>query len=430
MILRLSTAAARGAVAIIAALCVGFLAFFGIRSALATHFAAQETLSGFASAVRLEPSNAENWFSLGRYWQYNFESPDLDKAVIAYRTSLSLDPISADTFLDLGAAYEAMGDLSRARDAFASAKRVYPLSAQVAWSYGNFLLRQGELNAAFLEIRRAVAGDPRRGAEAFSRCMRVDADIDRILTQVIPPSRDVYLDIIQSLAIDSQTADALRVWGRLVALHPQLRLGRVQYLTEALRRQGLIQDASRVWQQAASFSGFADLPQPAGSVVWDGGFESGETGLSYTWAFSPNAHGVQIRQDCRERHSGSCSLRISFGGQFDLNFLDVCHVVPVQPATAYVFSAWVHARDLSTDQGVHFVLNGMSPPSAPVLTSDVRGTVDWQQIRADWTAPPGVHEAQICLARFPSDQPDNKIRGTLWVDDVALVPVASGTAKP
>ncbi|HXL22104.1 MAG TPA: carbohydrate binding domain-containing protein [Candidatus Dormibacteraeota bacterium] len=428
MILRLSTAAERGAVAVIAALCAAFLAFFGIRDALATHFAAQETLSGFSRAVRLEPSDAENWFSLGRYWQYNFESPDLDRAVAAYHRSLSLDPISADTWLDLGAAYEALGDLPRARDAFANAKRVYPLSAQVAWSYGNFLLRQGELNASFPEIRRAVAGDPRRGAEAFSRCMRVDPDIDKILAQVIPPSRDVYLDIIQGLADEGQTADALRVWDRLAALHPQLQLRRVNSLVEALRHRQLIPDASRVWQQAASFSGFADSLQPAGSVVWDGGFESGETGFSYSWTFSPNAHGVQIRQDCQEKHSGSCSLRISFGGQSDLNFLDVCHIVPVQPAAAYSFSAWVHTRDLSTDQGVHFVLSGSQ--AAPLVTSDVRGSIDWQQIRADWTAPPGAQEAQICLARLPSDQPDNKIRGTLWVDDVALVPLTPGTPKP
>jgi tetratricopeptide (TPR) repeat protein len=428
MILRLSTAAERGAVAVIAALCAAFVAFFGIRNALATHFAAQETLSGFSRAVRLEPSNAENWFSLGRYWQYNFESPDLDNAVAAYRRSLLLDPTSADTWMDLAAAYEALGDLGHARDAFANAKRVYPLSAQVAWSYGNFLLRQGELSAAFSEIHRAVTGDPRRGAEAFWRCMRVDPDIDKILAQVIPPSRDVYLDIIQGLADEGQTADALRVWDRLAAMHPQLQLRRVHSLVEALRHRQLIPEASRVWQQAASFSSFADLPLPAGSVVWDGGFESGETGLSYSWAFSPNAHGVQIRQDCQEKHSGSCSLRVSFGGQSDLNFVDVCHIVPIQPAAAYTFSAWVHSRDLSTDQGVHFVLSGSQAP--PVVTSDVRGTLDWQQIRLDWTAPPGSQEAQICLARLPSDQPDNKIRGTIWVDDVALVPRTPGTLQP
>jgi len=429
MILRLSTAAERGVVAVIAVVCAAFLAFFSIRNAVAGYFASEQTLIGLNRATRLEPSSAENWFALGRYWQYNFENLDLDRAVAAYRKSLSIDPTSADTWLDLGTAYEALGDVSSARAAFVSAKRVYPLSAQVAWSYGNFLLRQGELDAAFSEMHSAVAADPRRGAEAFSRSMRVDPDLDKILSRVIPPSRDVYLDIIRGLADDGQTTDALRVWNRLVALHPQLQLRRLPSLIEALRRKQLIPEASRVWQQAASLSGFADLSQPLGSVLWDGGFESGETGLSYTWVFSPNAHGVQIRQDCQEKHSGSCSLRISFDGQSNLNFTDVCHIVPVQPSTTYNFSAWVHSRALSTDQGAHFVLRGFSQANS-VVTSDVQGSFDWRQIGTQWTAGPGVQEALVCLARSPSEQPDNKIRGTLWVDDVALVPASPGSPKP
>lgn len=430
MILRFSTAAQRGALAVIAALCAAFLAFFSIRNAAASYFVSQQTLPGFTRATRLEPANAENWFFLGRYWQYNFENPDLDRAVAAYRASLVVNPLSADAWLDLGAAYEALGDIASARAAFVSAKRVYPLSAQVTWSYGNFLLRQGELDAAFHEMHAAVAADPRRGAEAFSRSMRVDPELDKVLDHVIPPSRDVYLDIIQGLADDGQTADALRVWNRLVALHPQIQLRRASSLIEALRRKQLIPDASQVWRQATGLSGFADLPQPQGSVLWDGGFESGENGLSYTWVFSPSAHGVSIRADCQEKHSGSCSLRVTFDGQSNLQFNDVCHIVPVQPSTAYEFSAWVHTRSLSTDQGVHFILHDLSPTAVAVTTADARGSVDWWQITTRWVAPAGAQEAQVCLARSASDQSDNKIRGTLWVDDVALVPVSPGIPKP
>jgi hypothetical protein len=38
-------------------------------------------------------------------------------------------------------------------------------------------------------------------------------------------------------------------------------------------------------------------------------------------------------------------------------------------------------------------------------------------------------EVQICLSREPSDQEDNKIRGTSWVDDVALTPIPKSGAK-
>ncbi len=38
-------------------------------------------------------------------------------------------------------------------------------------------------------------------------------------------------------------------------------------------------------------------------------------------------------------------------------------------------------------------------------------------------------ETQICLRRDASDQEDNKIRGTAWVDDVALTPIPKSGAK-
>ena len=430
MILRLSTTAERGAVAVLAALCFVFLAFFSVRAAASAYSASLQTLPGFSRATRLEPSNPDVWFALGRYWQYNFESPDLDRAVAAYRKSLSIDPLSADAWLDLGAAYEALGDLAGARDAFLNARRVYPLSASVAWRYGNFLLRQGDFDAAFSEIRRAVLGDPHRGAEAFSRCILVEPDVEKVLVRVIPPIPEIYLEVIRGLSDVNQVSDALRVWNDLLPLHPQLQLWRLQPLIDALRRKRLALQAGAVWLQAAALSGFADLQEPPGSVLWDGGFESGETGHPYAWSFSPNAHGVQILFDSQQKHAGAHSLRVTFDGQSNLSFLDVCHYVPVQPATAYRFSFWARTRDLSAGQGVHFLLRGVggAEVAAPTAVS-VHPSVEWQQVATNWTSPSGSSELLACLGRLPSDQPDNKIRGTVWLDDVALVP-ASEIPKP
>jgi tetratricopeptide (TPR) repeat protein len=432
MILRLSTASGRGALAVIAAVAFAFLAFLSVRDALAAYFLGGETFAGISRATRLEPKNPGNWFALGRYWQYNFENPDLDKAIQAYQRAIALDPRSSDVWLDLGTAYEAVGRILDARDAFSNAKRIYPLSAQVAWTYGNFLLRQGDLAIAFSEIRAAVLADPRRGGEAFSRCIRVEPNIDKIFDAVIPPSAPVYLDIIRVLADSDQTADALRIWDRLLQLQPQpkLQLRLVYQLVDALRRQHLVPDASRVWAQAAALSGFANLGDPSDSAIWDGGFESGETGLGYSWNYFPNAHGVQIRVQSQEKHSGTQSLRVTFDGHSDLNFRDVCHLIPLRPSTSYRFSAWVRGRELSTDRGVHFVLAGSSQTTEPpLITKDMLGTFDWQQVTADWTSPSAAMEGQLCLARLPSDQPDNKIRGTLWLDDVAIVPVDSKSPK-
>jgi tetratricopeptide (TPR) repeat protein len=431
MILRLSTGAERAAVAVIAAVSFLFLSFFGVRDALAAYFASQDTVAGLSRATRFEPGNPDNWYALGRFWQYNLLNSDSLNAVAAYQKALSLNPQFTDAWLELAAAYESLGNVGEAGEAYRKAQQAYPLSAQVAWSYGNFLLRQGDSPNAFREIRRAVAADPHRGSEAFSRCVRVEPDVEKVLDQVIPPSRDVYLDIIDQLAHDDKTAEALHTWDRVVRLEPELRLRSVWELVGSLRRNHQIEEAVRVWKQAAAFAGFKDLGDPRGSVLWDGGFESGETALAYTWNFSPNYQGVQLRVQSEEKHSGSRALRITFDGRSNLSFRDVCHVFPVKPGTAYRFSAWVHSRDLSTDQGVHFLLSAFGGvDAAPLATSDMLGSLAWQEIAAQWTAPATASEAQVCLERLPSDQPDNQIHGTLWVDDVAVVPVPSGKDSP
>jgi len=184
------------------------------------------------------------------------------------------------------------------------------------------------------------------------------------------------------------------------------------------------------------------LSDPADSVLWNGGFESGFHNSGYAWFYDNNTRGVEIQLDSREKHSGSQSLRLTFDGKSDINFAEVCHVVPVTPLGLYKFSAWIRTRDLTTDQGLRFRIQSMGVGGAPAYTPEVHGTQPWTEVEIPWSADAGANEAQVCIVRFPSDQPDNRIRGAAWVDDVSLVPQSealgiptasvklSGSAKP
>ena len=390
-----------------------------------------QTVDGFERAVRLEPADAQNWYLLGRYWQYNLEDPDAARAIRSYLSALSFNPASYETWLDLASAYESEGNLVAARDAFLRAKKVYPLSAGVCWRYGNFLLRQGQLDSAFSEMRLAVQADPHRAAEAFSRALRAGSSLESTIDRVLPPITEAYLDVIWDQTTDGQTENALKVWDRLPPLHPRISLYDSFSLVIALMTQKRIAEASRVWDQAVLFAGLADLQGPPGSVLWDGGFESNVTGGGFSWLLPQGTRGVQLGSDTQEKHSGNRSLRLIFDGKFNVNFTDVCHYVPVEPSTTYLFSAWVKTRALTTDQGLRFRLNPLDTHhSAIVNTSEIHGTAPWTRIELPWTSANDGHELQVCLVRFPSEEPENKIQGTAWVDDVALVPEATGHPKP
>ena len=142
----------RGVVLILACAVAVFLSYFSIRNALAVHYADLETRQGYERATRLEPGDYRNWYLLGRYLQFDLQEADSAGAIQAYLTSLSFNPRSANTWMDLAAIYESNGNLAAARDAYLQAEKDYPTSADVAWRYGNFLLRQGELDPAFLEM--------------------------------------------------------------------------------------------------------------------------------------------------------------------------------------------------------------------------------------------------------------------------------------
>jgi len=431
MILRLSNSLQRGILVVAAFAFAISLSYFSIRNARAFHFASLQTLEGIQQATHLEPDDAHNWYLLGRYWLYNLQDPDVLRAIRAFLSASALNPRSAETWLDLATAYELEGNLTAALDDFLRAKRAYPLSPDVSWRYGNFLLRQRELEPAFAEMRHAVETDPKRGAEEFSRSLRVEPNIDKILDRILPPIGDVYMDVIWDQITDGQTDIALKVWDRLVAIHPRLPLRDVHPLVGALRNAKRITDARRVWDQAVVVAGMADLQGPPGSILWDGGFESGVAGGGYSWFFPEGLRNVLFSVDAQERHSGSHSLRLTFDGKSIVTSLDICHYVPVQPSTSYRFSAWMKTRAVTTDQGVRFQLRSLGTQDASVtVTPEVHGSEPWTHLEIPWSSGKDVQEVEVCLVRFLSDQIENKIKGTTWVDDVALVPESAEHSKP
>lgn len=432
MILRLSNVL-RVAFIVIAFVFAMAISYLSIRNAQATHFASLQTAQDYARATDLEPGNPRNWYLRGRFWQYNLDEPDLPFSIRAYNISLSLNPRSADTWLDLAAAYEAEGDTKAARDAFVAAKRAYPLSAETAWRYGNFLLRQGqgELTQAFREIRQAVALDHQRAAEAFSRCWRAAPDAPAILDHVLPASRDVYVDVIRDLSAAQLPDPALLVWARLVGLHSRIEIRDAFPLVDMLVHASRWPDAVRVWSEAVALAELNAPPSQPGSLIWDGGFETAVRGGGFAWDVPSMVGGVQFRLDTAEKHSGAQSLRVAFDGKSNVSLEAACGSAIVEPGRTYLFSAWLHTKALTTDEGVRFRLRGRSGYGWKIdHTAEVHGSEPWTRIEKLWTADRDTHEFRACVAREPSGLSDNQIQGTAWIDDVALIPQIPGNPKP
>jgi tetratricopeptide (TPR) repeat protein len=400
------------------------LSFFGIRTALATHYVSLNTRAGFESAVRLEPNDPDTWYFLGRYWQFDPVEADTARAIRAYRTSLGLNPLSANTWLELASAYESAGEIDAARKAFLEAKHLYPVSSEVLWGYGNFLLRQNELEPAFAEFQRAIEENPKLAVGAVQTCRHVEPDFNRILYRVLPAKAEAYLNVLEELTNEADITDALKVWSKLFLLHPKLHSREVIQFVDGLLRDQQTGDAAKVWRQAVTLMDLPKMDDPAGSLIWDGGFETDVTGGGLAWRFGEHQNPV-IGYDHNVMHSGLRALRLDFDQKTISGFVGVCHLVFVEPKTAYEFSAWLRTKDMAEEGGIFFRIDMPGPQASPVFeTTKLRGTNEWTKVSMPWTSPDETRLAQVCLAR---SRAYDQHHGTAWVDDVSLLKLDSTT---
>src|SRR5215469_196364 len=360
MILRLSDSLSRGLVVVASVLLGLWLSFYGIRAAIARYAAEGETANLLKLAVRLEPGNPNYWYFLGRYQQYNLEQPNSAMAVESYRKAIALNPLFTNAWLDLGMAYEEDGKPDQALASYLKAKKSYPTSAEVSWRYGNFLLRQGQQVEAYTELRRAIEADPRRASAAFSRAYHSHPNLDEILQQLLPAKQNVYVYVISEALASKQLAVAQTVWTQLLALHPRLAMGDVDYLVSELLHAGDLSAARQVWDQGVATMNLPPLLQTPGSVLWDPSFESGVGGYSFSWHFQQSImQGVSIGLDRSEKLSGNQSLRLSFDGKHNPNLEAACAIGIVQPRNTYHFSAWIKTKNITTENGVGFRVHSL-----------------------------------------------------------------------
>lgn len=395
------------------------------RQALADLWAGSASPGDWERAARLEPGNAEHWARLGRYRQWDFTNGDLAQAADSYRRAVALNPTSPFHWMSLASAYEMQGDAARARQAFEQARRNYPISSEVAWNFGNFLVRAGEIEGALEQIRRALERSPSLVPLAVSVCWRAGVPAERIFAEVLPPRVASYLDTVDGLVAEGELDAALKVWERLERLPEPFDARRSFRLVDALIQSDRIADAARIWHFALR-AGQPPAPADAPDLVWDGGFERAPLQAGFSWRW-PQVAGVRFELADGEARSGARSLRITFEGTTNVDLAHPEQYVAVAPGTRYRFQAALKLDRVTTDRGVRFHLFDPRHPQALHLTTpELVGTHPWTVQQLDFTAPGATRLLVLQLRRAPSAKLDRNVRGRVWVDDVGLTPLVPG----
>jgi hypothetical protein len=282
------------------------------------------------------------------------------------------------------------------------------------------------LTEAYAEIHRAVLVEPNLIPLAVSRVWHSDPDIHLLLDQILPETVEAYSDALTFLVGEQNPTAALEVWHRLIAKDPQPDMKLVYALTDMLVAQEKFDEAGTVWHQAVSANADSASGYSGNSVIYDGGFEKDISGGGFGWRLN-ETDGADFDYDAEQKHSGGRSSRVIFDGTKNLEYQNLAQNVLVSPGTRYRFQGFIRTDKISTESGMRFeIVDPKDPQHVDVLTPNETGTLPWTLEQSDFTTGPKTHMLVILLVRKMSQRLDNRLSGTVWIDDVSLVPGGSG----
>lgn len=424
MLIDLSGRRTRWCFLFLVVLTAGEFSFLAAKAWVAEQWNESSNPKKWLAAAQLEPGNAQYWERLGLWAELSLEQRDQSRASYYLRRATQIDPRSERPWLELAALDEERSDFSAAKRAYEMAQSDFPISPDVAWRYGSFLLRQGDLPAGFAALRRALDSDPSLEASALAESWAVDPTADSIADAVLPQKAAYYVRAIRYFLLQKQTGAALVMWTRLLKLNQPIAMKDALDLIDDLLNEGRISETHQVWQEALRRS----APDNASntSVLFNGGFEHDFLNGGFDWSELPY-NGASYDLDSSDFHSGHQSLRITFDGAANINFQHIFQYVYVVSHQRYRFLAYLRTEGISGGNGIQFdIFDPRHPAELQVLTPALTGNNGWTPVRVDFESGADTQMLEILLRRAPGPVFDKQLRGIVWVDDVSLTPITQG----
>ena len=215
---------------------------------------------------------------------------------------------------------------------------------------------------------------------------------------------------------------ALSVWRRLISLQKPVALPRTFPFFDGLILDDRSADAKQAWVQALATAGLPHEETLNHSLVWDGGFAHDFSGGGLGWRWN-SPIGVAIDFDSAPPSSGVRAVRLDFGGGSNLEITQPMQYVPVEPARAYHFHAYMRTAEITTESGMRFsIVDPNHNETVNALTENFMGSHLWTAIEMDVTTGRETHFLLLRLLRARSRLFENKLGGTVWIADVSLIP--------
>jgi tetratricopeptide (TPR) repeat protein len=308
---------------------------------------------------------------------------------------------------------EASGDADGARAALARAKDLAPNYARVRWAYGNVLLRRGEQEAAFAEMRGAAAADPAYAAPLVSAAFQFFGNDTERVVAAAGESSGVKAALSIAFADDKRFDESLRLWQTMEADQVQKNVDTGRTVLTKMLEAKHFRTAVALANLLAGSSKFS-----TGSV-FDGGFENGITMQNpgpFDWRVADGPQ-PQVALTDGQRHGGAYSLLLIFRTAAGSDLRQIAQTIAVEPGAVYKFGSF-YRSDLKSAAKVHWQIATPDGRAIASTTPFVPAN-EFTPLETELAVPADTDGVIVSLVRDTCTAPCS-MAGNVWLDDISL----------
>ena len=283
----------------------------------------------------------------------------------------------------------------------------------------DFHLRSGEVARGLELASHSLQRGPTFDNAAFATLDDSHISVDDVLRHVVTDRRSAQAYLRWLLAKDNVT-DAVKVWEWSISRGYADDKVAIDYV-EFLMRKEMPEAAAKGWGRYAAgrSAGYPDT-----NLIFNGDFEADPTGSRFDWRIDKSRTGVAVGFDSEVRHSGARSLRLRFDGTENVSEVGVEQWVYLKPGQ-YSLTAYIRTENVTTDEGLALKVASVKSEAELSFTTDaIRGTRDWTRLTGTFVAPSGGTVVRVFPVRRHSLKFDDLVRGTVWIDGLAITPGA------
>jgi hypothetical protein len=384
----------------------------GFATLLSTYAARANQPAAADAAVNLSPGDPEGHYIRGAVLEANDELPT---AIADYTRAVALRPDDYVLWLALARATELNSQTEQAIAAAKAAVALAPSYAQPHWQLGNILVRAGQRDEGFKELRLAGASNPSLLPAVIDLASQLShGDLQLVKQAIQPQSSESFMAMAEYFMKRNKANDAVEMLRSAGGDAGPLRRQYVNDLISAKR----FPEAYELWA--------IDHKANAGSgpgVIINQGFEQ-EANLDepgFGWRSENKSPSLLLSLDADNPKEGRSSLRVEFKGDSDPAQRIVSQLVLFEPRGHYQLEFDARTADLVSGGLPNITVTDASDNvilGQPVLLP--KQTENWQHYRIDFSSKETTTAIQISLRREGCSMVPCPIFGRLWLDNFSL----------